>query len=120
MGMSGGGKDKHWKQLKNDLFDKNKLLKLNYNLHKGLGLYGKEWEQFDMAASTQTLTEHILDRIIKHTKKLLPNIDNLVYMGGCALNCVANGKILPKYYDNTWIMPNPGDAGSSLGAAAAV
>ena len=120
MGMSGWGKDKHWKQLKNDLFDKNKLLKLNYNLHKGLGLYGKEWEQFDMAASTQTLTEHILDRIIKYTKKLLPNVDNLVYMGGCALNCVANGKILPKYYNNTWIMPNPGDAGSSLGAAAAV
>jgi carbamoyltransferase len=120
MGMSGWGKDKHWKQLKNDLFDKNKLLKLNYNLHKGLGLYGKEWEQFDMAASTQTLTEYILDDILKYTKQLLPNIDNLVYMGGCALNCVANGKILPKYYNNTWIMPNPGDAGSSLGAAAAL
>jgi carbamoyltransferase len=73
-----------------------------------------------MAASTQTLTEYILDDILKYTKQLLPNIDNLVYMGGCALNCVANGKILPKYYNNTWIMPNPGDAGSSLGAAAAL
>jgi carbamoyltransferase len=120
MGMSGWGKGKYWKQLRDDLFDKNKLLKLNYNLHKGLGLYGKEWEKFDMAASTQTLTEYTLDRIIKHTKNLLPNVDNLVYMGGCALNCVANSKILPKYYDSTWIMPNPGDAGSSLGAAAAV
>ena len=36
-------------------------------------------------------------------------------MGGCALNCVANSKINNK---NIWIMPNPGDAGSSLGAAA--
>ena len=36
-------------------------------------------------------------------------------MGGCALNCVANSKIKGK---NIWIMPNPGDAGSSLGAAA--
>tara|TARA_Y100001973_G_scaffold105127_1_gene177154 strand:- start:812 stop:2266 length:1455 start_codon:yes stop_codon:yes gene_type:complete len=120
MGMSGWGKDKHWKQLKNDLFDKNSLLKLKYNLHKGLGSYGKQWDSFNMAASTQTLTEYILDDILKHTKQLLPNIDNLVYMGGCALNCVANGKILPKYYNNTWIMPNPGDAGSSLGAAAAL
>jgi carbamoyltransferase len=120
MGMSGWGKDKHWKQLKNDLFDKNSLLKLNYNLHKGLGSYGKQWDSFNMAASTQTLTEYILDDILKYTKQLLPNIDNLVYMGGCALNCVANGKILPKYYNNTWIMPNPGDAGSSLGAAAAL
>lgn len=120
MGMSGWGKDKHWKQLKDDLFDPDKLLKLNFNLHKGLGSYGKHWKQFDMAASTQTLTEYILEDIVKFTKKLLPNIDNLVYMGGCALNCVANGKILPKYYDNHWIMPNPGDAGSSLGAAAAI
>ena len=119
MGMSGWGKDKHWKKLKNDLFD-NKLLRLKYNLHKGLGSYGKNWKQFDMAASTQTLTEYVLDDIVKHTKKLLPNVNNLVYMGGCALNCVANGKILPKYYDNIWIMPNPGDAGSSLGAAAAL
>ena len=38
-------------------------------------------------------------------------------MGGCALNCVANSKIKGK---NIWIMPAPGDAGSSLGAAALV
>jgi len=120
MGMSAWGKDKHWKQLKEDLFSKDNLLKLNFNLHKGLGTYGNDWEKFDMAASTQTLTEHILDGIVKYTKSLFPSIDNLVYMGGCALNCVANGKILPKYYSNSWIMPNPGDAGSSIGAAAAI
>tara|TARA_B100001175_G_scaffold58982_1_gene47695 strand:- start:959 stop:1612 length:654 start_codon:yes stop_codon:yes gene_type:complete len=38
-------------------------------------------------------------------------------MGGCALNCSANSKIQGK---NIWIMPNPGDAGSALGAAALV
>ena len=120
MGMSGWGKDTHWTQLKDDFFDSKKLLKLKFNLHKGMGDYGKDHKQFDMAASTQTLTEYILDSIVKYTKQLLPNVNNLVYMGGCALNCVANGKILPKYYDNHWIMPNPGDAGSSLGAAAAL
>jgi carbamoyltransferase len=73
-----------------------------------------------MAASTQTLTEIVLFDIVKKCKTLLPNVPNLVYMGGCALNCVANGKILPKFYKNTWIMPNPGDAGSSLGAAASL
>jgi carbamoyltransferase len=31
------------------------------------------------------------------------------------LNCLAN-RIIPEYFDNHWIMPNPGDAGSSLGA----
>jgi carbamoyltransferase len=120
MGMSGWGKDKHKSTILEDLFDPMKLLKINYNLHKGLGSYGHNWDKFDMAASTQAVTEIILDNIVKHTKKLLPNVNNLVYMGGCALNCVANGKIIPKYYDNSWIMPNPGDAGSSLGAALAL
>jgi len=44
---------------------------------------------------------------------------NLVFMGGCALNCAAN-TMLWKMFDDVWIMPNPGDAGSSLGAAAAL
>jgi carbamoyltransferase len=40
-----------------------------------------------------------------------------VYQGGVALNCLANRK-LNRFFDDIWIMPNPGDAGSSLGAAA--
>jgi carbamoyltransferase len=44
--------------------------------------------------------------------------DNLVLMGGCALNCLAN-PIAYKHFKNTWIMPNPGDAGSSIGAVLA-
>ena len=36
-------------------------------------------------------------------------------MGGCALNCLAN-RLIPWHFENSWIMPNPGDAGSSLGA----
>jgi carbamoyltransferase len=38
-------------------------------------------------------------------------------MGGVALNCVANA-MLESYCKDLWIMPNPGDCGSSLGAAA--
>ena len=38
-------------------------------------------------------------------------------MGGVALNCLAN-QYLGRYFNDIWIMPNPGDAGSSLGAAA--
>jgi carbamoyltransferase len=40
-------------------------------------------------------------------------------MGGVALNCLAN-RNLGEYFEKIWIMPNPGDAGSSLGAAALV
>jgi carbamoyltransferase len=45
--------------------------------------------------------------------------DNLVFMGGVALNCVANS-LLAKIYPNIHIIPNPGDAGNSIGACAAL
>jgi carbamoyltransferase len=41
----------------------------------------------------------------------------LIISGGVALNCVANTKVA-ELGKNIWIMPNPGDCGSSLGAAA--
>jgi carbamoyltransferase len=42
-------------------------------------------------------------------------------MGGCALNCVANTKVRNlNQIKDMWIMPNPGDAGSALGAAAKI
>jgi carbamoyltransferase len=40
-------------------------------------------------------------------------------MGGCALNSSSNTGLWT-IFKNIWIMPNPGDAGSSLGAAAAL
>lgn len=44
--------------------------------------------------------------------------NNLVLMGGCALNCVAN-KHTYNYFKNVWIMPAPGDSGSAIGAVLA-
>jgi carbamoyltransferase len=64
----------------------------------------------DLAASVQALFEKKLLELVTMCPK-----KNIILMGGCALNCVANSKIKGK---NIWIMPNPGDAGSSLGAAA--
>lgn len=119
MGMSAWGSPIHANTIYNDLFDVKKLLKIKYNLHRGLGDYGKEFDTFDFSSSAQSITEKLLDNVIKKVKELAPS-NNLVFMGGVALNCVANRNILFNYYKNIWIMPNPGDAGSSLGAAAAV
>ena len=66
----------------------------------------------DLALSVQLLYESKLLELVKMCPK-----KNLVIMGGCALNCSANSKIQNK---NIWIMPSPGDSGSSLGAAALV
>ena len=84
---------------------------LEWNNHKGIGNYLPNARNEDLAASAQALYESkLLEIINKYCKH-----ENLVFMGGCSLNCSANSKIQGK---NIWIMPNPGDAGSSLGAAA--
>ena len=70
----------------------------------------------DLAASAQYVLELEIHKIMKRARKYS---EYLCYSGGVALNCVANTKIAPLFKD-MWIFPNPGDAGSSLGAAAAV
>jgi carbamoyltransferase len=70
----------------------------------------------DIAASAQDLVEDLILNVMVRARNFKWST-NLVYMGGVALNCLANRRI-GNYFDNIWIMPNPGDAGSSLGAAA--
>lgn len=90
------------------------------NLHIGFDKHELSFTRYeDIAASAQALTEQLLHRIMFRARSVT-GCDNLVYMGGVALNCVANARVLNRYFDRIWIMPNPGDAGSSLGAAALV
>ena len=78
------------------------------NNHFGVDIKYKRKE--DLAASAQLLFEKKLLELVDMCPK-----ENIILMGGCALNCVANSKIKNK---NIWIMPSPGDSGSALGAAA--
>ena len=73
-----------------------------------------EQVQFDMAASAQAVVE---ERIFNYCKLAFKytGSSNLVYQGGVALNCVANS-MLYDIFKNIWIMPNPGDSGSCIGA----
>ena len=120
MGMSAWGTPKHRREMMSDLFDRSDVLKLKHNLHNGVGDYLEGAERFDIAASTQAVTEDVLSSIFSLSKKLIPGVKNLVYMGGVALNCVANSNVAAEMFSNIWIMPSPGDSGSSLGCAAYV
>jgi len=88
------------------------------DLHRGIFLNFEPNEQdtFDLAASCQLIYEDLLRQMLAEVKDFMPFANNLVFSGGCALNCLGN-RILYDFFDNVWIMPNPGDAGSSLGAA---
>jgi len=91
-------------------------LKFRQNLHVGCDEYHPGMTDFEIAASAQYTLEQCLHHIILRAEEL-DTTGNLVYMGGVALNCKANN-LLGAYFRNIWIMPNPGDCGSSLGAAA--
>ena len=116
MGMAGYGDwTKYYKKVDNYFPTYNKQ---KYNFHKGITDWGwvSEEDKFDIAAAVQVVYEQRLIEFMNMAKSMTGKT-NLVFMGGCALNCSAN-TFLWKIFDSVWIMPNPGDAGSSLGAAA--
>jgi carbamoyltransferase len=90
---------------------------LDDNLHTGIDpnwLAGARNE--DIAASAQIIVEQLIYNIMRRARDYQFST-NLVYQGGVALNCLAN-RNLGDYFETIWIMPCPGDAGSSVGAAA--
>jgi len=118
MGMSAYGQAwRHQNQLMTSLLKDQQEITFARNLHIGFdpGEFSS-YDDTDVAAAAQSITEMLVNNVVSKARRLVDS-DNLVYMGGVALNCVANSR-LGAIYDNIWIMPNPGDAGSSLGAAA--
>jgi carbamoyltransferase len=108
MGMAAWGRPRYVEECRALLED---------NLHIGID---PDWlwaaPDEDIAASAQVLTEELIYTIMRRAQEFNWS-SNLVYQGGVALNCLANRK-LGEYFENIWIMPCPGDAGNSLGAAA--
>lgn len=85
------------------------------NYHTGLGDL-RYFHDYDFAEGVQAVAESLISIVMRRARDFQWST-NLVYSGGVALNCSAN-RLLGKYFGDIWIMPNPGDAGSSLGAAA--
>jgi len=118
MGMAAYGKPVHANRMASSFLDNIFDVEFKQNLH--IGLEEKNFldnaDNMDIAASAQLLCETLIEKVM-HKAFQLGKSKNLVYGGGVALNCLAN-RLLGKYFKNIWIMPNPGDAGNSLGAAA--
>ena len=128
MGMAAYGKRENWKPLSKKMGEKffkykhpwvshRQSIMMKENLQRGLptnSFVGVD--EFDLAAAAQEQVEERVNSYAQYAKQLTGS-SNLVYMGGVALNCVANS-LLFDTFKNIFIMPNPGDCGSSLGAAA--
>ncbi len=119
MGMAAyGDADKAYNTLKRATVRFKDIPLFKENLHIGIDDVGFAADVYaeDIAAAGQRLCEEMVMGVMRRAKALGTS-KNLVYMGGVALNCVINRR-LGELFNKIWIMPNPGDAGSSLGAAA--
>ena len=127
MGMAAyGDPNRFFNSILRDFFiirdpDNSPTIKFQHNLHQGCQWWRPELtstqDLMDIAAATQYVYQYIL-KIISNWAKWRSPSANLILTGGCALNCSANGHI-SKDWDRVWIMPNPGDAGSAVGAVLA-
>jgi carbamoyltransferase len=127
MGMAAyGNPNRLFMEVLNEFIDKEGIgfspkIKIKHNLHRGCMWWRTdlttEQDMFDIAAATQKVYEYILINTLLWASKNTSS-KNLVLMGGCALNCSANS-LAYRYFNNVWIMPNPGDAGSAIGAVLA-
>ena len=120
MGMAGWG-------IPNKSLQQEVRCLMKRNLHRGcmdwdsksLPDDGTEQWKFDVAHNVQVVCEQEILKVFKKVSKLVPETTNVCYSGGVALNCVSNSLVV-QGHPNLWILPNPGDSGSSLGCAAYV
>jgi carbamoyltransferase len=103
--------------MREQLVDSVEDLRFKQNVHIGVDPdFMSGVDDYDIAGAAQHLAEELINSVMSRAEQLGWS-RNLVYQGGVALNCLAN-RTLGNYFENIWIMPCPGDAGSSLGAAA--
>jgi len=117
MGMAAWGRNTWYHDMREHVIADDRDIQLKQNFHAGMStdfLTGASNE--NIAAAAQLVAEDLIQQVMIRARNFEFS-HNLVYMGGVALNCTAN-RMLGDYFDKIWIMPCPGDAGSSLGAAA--
>lgn len=117
MGMAAWGKDSWYQSMSAHVIKDFNSVEFNNNLHVGFDpTFLESATNEDIACAAQLVTEDLIQNVMQRARDFKWST-NLVYMGGVALNCLAN-RHLGKYFKKIWILPCPGDAGSSLGAAA--
>lgn len=95
----------------------NGVCSLKYNLHKGVTNWPHtvyDINRSSIAAAVQRVFEEQVSLVMTAAKSIIKS-NNLVYMGGCAMNSKAN-ELFQNNWQNIWSLPNPGDPSSSIGA----
>ena len=95
------------------------IVSLRYNFHRGVrdwtDLIDNDQDRYDIAAAVQRVFEEQISMVMR-TAKIITGADSLVYMGGCAMNSLANQRAVSPMFDHIWSLPSPGDFSSAVGA----
>ena len=95
------------------------VLEVTYNFHRGIENWNEpissDQDRWDIAAAVQRVFEEQISLIMTMARSAV-GTDTLIYMGGCAMNSLANKKIVEPMFKYRWTLPNPGDPSSSVGA----
>lgn len=87
---------------------------------KGHALDRPDPDHADLACSVQRVVENVLLELVGWLRQHTDH-ETICLAGGVALNCVANSRIHRcGGFDNVWVQPAAGDAGTALGAALAL
>ena len=117
MGMAAWGQNSWYASMSESVIDDVEKITFKQNLHLGFDAnFLEAARDEDIACAAQMVAEDLIENVMQRARDFKWST-NLVYMGGVALNCLAN-RLLGKYFEKIWILPCPSDAGSSLGAAA--
>jgi carbamoyltransferase len=123
MGLAAYGEPKFADLIRDELIEDTPPpeFRLRTNVHRGLLWWHPEIDAHEhLAASVQAICETYLVGLTRWAQKRT-GLRNIGIGGGVALNCVANARIARESgCERIWIFPNPGDAGSSVGAVAAL
>ena len=96
----------------------NGLVSLTENLHQGVKYWPyeiKSKDRADIAAAVQAVFEQQVGLVMTAARSLTES-RNLIYMGGCAMNSLANKNQVEPKFKYIWSLPQPGDPSSSIGA----
>ena len=129
MGMAAiGDKDRLYADIKRDFVEStptsyHPFTTFKKNCHRGC----LDWrpdlntpqDYADIAAAVQRIYEEIFVELCRSAYHMTNGkYENIILVGGCALNCVAN-PLAGLFFKNVHVPANPGDAGSAIGCVLA-
>ena len=90
MGMAAFGQPTCRAMITHRLIESNESIRFRDNLHVGVDAnFLRPYRDVDIAAGTQAVAERLIYNVMRRAREFNWS-SNLVYMGGVALNCVAN------------------------------